>query len=158
MSVQGEKLKAIADAIRAKKGTTEPIKASNFASEILSIPTGIEPSGTIDITKNGVYNVTEYASANVNVSSGGGSEDMLQQMVDQTHSCAYLFYNYGKNTYGYTYNNDFMKNLDTSNVKDMTGMFYFGYFSKLDLSNLNTSKVTTMEQMFVYTNKLFCIL
>ena len=37
MSIQEEKLKAIADAIREKKGTTEPIKASDFASEILSI-------------------------------------------------------------------------------------------------------------------------
>ena len=40
MSVQEEKLKAIADAIREKKGTTEPIKASDFASEILSIESG----------------------------------------------------------------------------------------------------------------------
>lgn len=40
MSIQGDKLKAIADAIRAKKGTTEPIIADNFASEIASIETG----------------------------------------------------------------------------------------------------------------------
>ena len=40
MSVQEEKLKAIADAIREKKGTTAPIKASDFASEILSIESG----------------------------------------------------------------------------------------------------------------------
>ena len=40
MSVQEEKLKAIADAIREKKGTTEPIKANDFASEILSIESG----------------------------------------------------------------------------------------------------------------------
>lgn len=74
MSVQGEKLKAIADAIRAKKGSSEPIKASDFASEILSIQAGIEPSGTIDISENGVYNVAEYAEANVNVSGGGGGK------------------------------------------------------------------------------------
>ena len=40
MSIQEEKLKAIADAIREKKGTTEPIKASDFASEILTIKSG----------------------------------------------------------------------------------------------------------------------
>lgn len=89
MSVQEEKLKAIADAIREKKGTTEPIKASNFASEILSIPTGIEPSGTIEISENGVYDVTEYASANVNVSGGGGGEEnaniyKLEQVQNET--------------------------------------------------------------------------
>lgn len=90
MSVQGEKLKAIADAIRAKKGTSEPIKANDFASEILSIQSGIEPSGTIDITENGVYDVTEYASANVNVSGGGGGGEenaniyKLEQVQNET--------------------------------------------------------------------------
>lgn len=89
MSVQGEKLKAIADAIRAKKGSSEPIVANDFASEILSIPTGIEPSGTIDITENGVYDVAEYASANVNVSGGGSGEEnaniyKLEQVQNET--------------------------------------------------------------------------
>ena len=40
MSVQGEKLKEIADAIRSKTGKTEQIKASDFATEILNIQAG----------------------------------------------------------------------------------------------------------------------
>lgn len=83
MSVQGEKLKAIADAIREKKGTSEPIKANDFASEILSIQSGIEPSGTIDITENGTYDVTEYASANVNVSGGAGGEYNIEVTLNE---------------------------------------------------------------------------
>lgn len=43
MANLNEFLKGIADAIRSKKGTTSPINAQNFASEISSIETG---SGT----------------------------------------------------------------------------------------------------------------
>ena len=44
MGVQETNLKAIADAIRAKTGETSAIKASNFASKISTIETGIDTS------------------------------------------------------------------------------------------------------------------
>ena len=44
MSVQEEKLKAIADAIRAMEGSTELIPASEFAARIRAIQTGIDTS------------------------------------------------------------------------------------------------------------------
>ena len=51
-------LKDVADAIRAKKGTTEQIPAANFDTEITSIQTGIDTSDATvtadDITKNKV--------------------------------------------------------------------------------------------------------
>ena len=40
MSTQQDKLKSIADAIREKDGTTDPIAANDFAARILAIPSG----------------------------------------------------------------------------------------------------------------------
>ena len=89
-------LQDTANAIRAKKSSTNEICPRDFADEISTIETGIEPTGTkeisangnqinireyeyvdvnvpnpstgtLSITENKVYDVTNYASANVNV-------------------------------------------------------------------------------------------
>ena len=44
---------------------------SNFASASVNVP-GIVPSGTSSITANGIYDITSFASVDVNVSGGGG--------------------------------------------------------------------------------------
>lgn len=87
MSIQQDKLKAIADAIRLKKRKSELIAANDFASEILSIETGITPSGTIEITENGTYDVTEYASASVNVASVNFEIYSVTQTINEDGTC-----------------------------------------------------------------------
>ena len=66
-------LSDIADAIRAKNGLETEYRPGDMAAAIAAIPSGgITPTGTISITQNGTVDVTNYASASVNVSGGGG--------------------------------------------------------------------------------------
>lgn len=66
-------LTSVANAIRTKGGTSAQMAfPSGFVSAVQAIPTGITPTGTKSITENGTYDVTQYASAEVNVSGGGG--------------------------------------------------------------------------------------
>lgn len=68
--IQTETLTDIADAIRAKTGKSAAMTPLAMPSEIGSIQTGgASPSGAISITDNGTKDVTNYASANVNVSA-----------------------------------------------------------------------------------------
>lgn len=52
---------------------------TNYASAVVNVPQGITPTGTLNITSNDTYDVTNYASAVVNVSGGYDLLDIVKK-------------------------------------------------------------------------------
>ena len=122
----------------------------------------IVPSGSLDITENGVTDVTRYAEVNVNIASGGADFEI--------NDCSYLFYNGAKinimnellalcknvtdTNYMFSECRSLteldLSNFDTSNVTNFNNMFQ----GCTSLTSLNISNVTTMYEMFSGCSKL----
>lgn len=78
-TVQDTSLTSVANAIRVKAEISGTLEfPDEFVSAIQNISTGITPSGTKTITQNGTYDVTDYASADVQTPQPSGSISITQ--------------------------------------------------------------------------------
>lgn len=70
-----DSIRDIASAIREKNGTANTYNVAEMGQAIRGIQTGgggIIPSGEITLSENGQFDVTNFATAIVNVATGGG--------------------------------------------------------------------------------------
>ena len=66
---------------------TAPDGINGYSPVVVTVPIPdgyIQPSGTLEITENGDHDVTEYASVNVAVPTGGGSDTRLKDLAEGT--------------------------------------------------------------------------
>ena len=97
------------------------------------------PNGTLNVEKNGVYDVKKYENVIVDIETGGN------ETVNDTYAPPYVSFR----DCPLTDMTPCLESLDTSNIETMENMFYdCGKVVELNLQNFNTSKVTTMRYMF----------
>lgn len=119
----------------------------------------VEPSGELNITTNGTYDVKNYESVTTNVHEPTpyaprfisfyqcDKTDLIQELASLDTSNMTSF----KNMFNYCYNLTSLdvNHFNTSNVTNMYGTFSgCSNLTSLDISNWDTSKVTNMQNMF----------
>lgn len=144
-----EFLSRIADAFRAKLGTTDKINAQNFPAKVAEVydagyakgkSEGITPSGEVEITQNGTHDVAKYATAKVNVGGGYSLQDFIN-----SRGIKNLYYDANVST---VTNEDVMwlADVDISSATATEGMFHSLKITEAPMMDL--SNVTNARTMF----------
>lgn len=81
MATIEENLQTIANDVAEIKTNLGLASSSSLGDIVTKSESVIEPTGTIAITENGTVDVSQYASANVNVSGGGGLPTSIKKIA-----------------------------------------------------------------------------
>lgn len=134
----------VANAIRTKTQTTEPINAQNFSTEILNIQTGGGGNtlkNLLDATKHADYLFYGYFETS--------ADDLIKYSdTENVISTKRMFYFCNKLTS--------IPFFDTSEVREMSEMFYQCQ-NITTIPQFNTSKTTTMASTFQGCKQLIII-
>ena len=156
----GNFLTDVADAIREKKGTSETIQASDFDTEIANLPSGGDLSEYFNSNPESISSPNKWVQNNY-------LKKLKDIIVPNNVSDLSMFCGYTDFAPKIICNNNVTKmsnmyvkctakaidvsGLNTENVNDMANMFKLTTnLESLDLSNFDTSKVTTMYGMFAH--------
>ena len=155
----------IKSAIEAKGVDMTGISFPGYASKIgeISGGGGVNPSGTLEISENGVYDVYSYASANVNVLTTGFDEREVTEgklnIVNLNNSASFVKNNvFGNNNYIQTVNLpdcyevketafDYCVNLTTVNLPMCSRIGNAVFRNCSSLSQVNLPTVKTINQV-----------
>ena len=134
-----------------ENGTVEVLPDDGYAlSKVTAkvnvpIPDGyIQPSGTKEITDNGIFDVAEYEAVNVNVVSSGGEDhldDLLNGSITEINSNVSKIIAYA--CYGIT-------TLKTVNLPNATSSGGYSFRGCSGLTSVNAPNLTTMGSYMFY--------